>query len=261
MTDRIIRALNAAGKDIDHLTTADLIALDEIHIRGRVATRELAELADFPERARILDIGSGIGGPARTLASEFGFVVTGIEISEECCNAAKVLNERTGLGDAITIVCGDATVLPFEEASFDGVVMIHTGMNIASKHQLFSEIGRVLRDNGRVVLYEVLEGQAGNPYFPVIWADDSDGNHLLSADMMRELIVETGFDIYMWRDVTQTAHDWYGKLVAKFDSGFRPALSLETVVGQDFLERGRNVYRNLHEHRIEVIEAVLIAKP
>jgi SAM-dependent methyltransferase len=260
LTERILETLKEAGKDVDHLTTADLIALDEIHIRGRAATRELAQTAAFPAGGRILDIGSGIGGPARTLASEFGLAVTGIEISDECCKATRALNERTGLSESITIVHGDAVNMPFEDGIFDGVVMLHSGMNIANKRRLLAEIRRVLRDDGTVALYEVLAGPVGNPHFPVIWADNCNGNHLLHPDQMREMIVESGFEVRTWSDVTREARDWYGALIAKFDGGFRPAVSMEAVVGPDFIERGRNVSRNLQEHRIEVVQAVLEAK-
>lgn len=260
LAERILGALRAAGKDVDHLTTSDLIALDEIHIKGRAATRELAQTAGFAPEAHVLDIGSGVGGPARTLASEFGVTVTGIEISDDCCRAARALNDRTGLSERITIVQGDATDLPFDDGSFDGVVMLHSGMNIANKRRLLTEIRRVLRDDGTAALYEVLAGPVGNPHFPVIWADDSNGNHLLRPDRMREMIAESGFEVQTWTDVTGEARTWYGALVAKFDGGFRPAVSMEAVIGPDFLDRGRNVFRNLQEHRIEVVQAVLRAK-
>ena len=92
LADMIAEGLLRAGKDLNKLTTADLATVDEFHIRGRKATMELAEQLMLTEDARVLDIGSGLGGPARTLAEAYGCHVTGLDLTQAFCDAAQVLS-------------------------------------------------------------------------------------------------------------------------------------------------------------------------
>src|SRR5258708_27045051 len=75
--DAILAALQAAGKDVDHLTPDDLAPVDEFHSGGRNATVRLAHLAHINGSHRVLDGGCAIGGPSPPLASTFGCQVTG----------------------------------------------------------------------------------------------------------------------------------------------------------------------------------------
>ena len=149
LTTRIVEALQQSGRPIEALTYRDLIPVSELHNRGKQATVDLARLAEIRPEQHILDVGCGIGGPARTLAAEFGCRVTGIDISDEFCSAARSLNELVGLSDKISIRTADALALPFEDESFDIVWTQHASMNIADKQALFTEMHRVLRPGGK----------------------------------------------------------------------------------------------------------------
>jgi SAM-dependent methyltransferase len=81
--------LRAAGKDLDHLTPADLAAIDEFHIRGRQATEELAARLRPTAASRVLDIGSGLGGPSRHLGATYGCHVVGIDLTEAYCPGSR----------------------------------------------------------------------------------------------------------------------------------------------------------------------------
>ena len=108
LTKRILATLQESGRDLDTLTYRDLIPVSELHNRGKQATSDLAQLAGINARHHVLDVGCGIGGPARTLAAEIGCKVTGIDISEQFCNAACYLNELVGLSERIDIRHADA---------------------------------------------------------------------------------------------------------------------------------------------------------
>src|ERR687898_826328 len=129
--DRFLDALKEAGVDVDNLQPDDLAPVDEFHLRGREATDELAELAGIGADDSVLDVGSGVGGPARRIASTRGATVTGVDLTEEFCEVATMLSERTGLGDKVEFRHADALELPFDEGSFDVVWTQHTAMNIA----------------------------------------------------------------------------------------------------------------------------------
>lgn len=197
---KLLTALQAAGKDIDALTRDDLAPFEENHMRGREATRDLAQLGPLREGMKVLDIGSGLGGPARTLASEFGCQVTGIDLTENYCQAAEMLTTRLGLDDKVTIQQGSALDMPFDDESFDAVWMQHMAMNIADKDHLYSEVRRVLRPGGYLLLHEILAGSAAPPYFPVPWASEPSISHLIAPTELRQLLAASGFKELNWLD-------------------------------------------------------------
>src|SRR5215472_19037009 len=95
--ETILTALRAAGKDLDHLTPDDLAPVDEFHGGQRPATVRLAELVGFTGTERVLDVGSGLGGPSRYLARRFGCRVSGVDLTTEFVRVAEMLTQMTGL--------------------------------------------------------------------------------------------------------------------------------------------------------------------
>jgi len=148
LADVIAQSLQSAGRDIGHLTTADLATVDEFHIRGRKATLELAAQMKLNADAHVLDIGSGLGGPARTLVETYGCRVTGIDLTQAFCDAATTLSRWVGLDERVSFKQGDATNLPFDDATFDAAMTIHVAMNIAAKDKMYREAHRVVKPAG-----------------------------------------------------------------------------------------------------------------
>ena len=167
IADAIAESLRKAGKDPGKLTPTDLATVDEFHIRGRQATLELAQSLKLTAASRVLDIGSGLGGPARTLAEVYGCHVTGIDLTKAFCDAATTLSDWVGLGDRVTFLQGDATHLPFPDGMFDAAMTIHVAMNIHRKDRMYAEARRVLRPGSRFAVYDVLQGEGGEVLFPV----------------------------------------------------------------------------------------------
>src|SRR4051812_13177720 len=133
----LLDALKRGAKDLDKLSYADLALVDEFHIGGRPATKAVGEKNDLPAGARVLDIGCGIGGPARFFAADRGWKVEGIDLTAEYVEVAKALSRRVGMADAVSFAQASATALPFADASFDGAYMLHVGMNIVDKKSVF----------------------------------------------------------------------------------------------------------------------------
>jgi ubiquinone/menaquinone biosynthesis C-methylase UbiE len=254
LATRILEALRAAGKDPDALTTADLAPVDQLHARGRGATLELARLAGITSRMRVLDVGGGLGGPARTLASEFGCAVEVLDLTEEFCRAGRVLTARTGLDDLVSFRHGDALEMPYPDAGFDAAWMQHSSMNIPDKERLYGEIHRVLRLGGRLALHEILAGPVSPVHFPVPWARDPSLSHLRPPEETRDLLKETGFEELAWIDETTPALRWHQERLAATPGG-PPPLGPHLVFRHDFGEMLRNQVLNLSEDRIAVIQA------
>ena len=201
----ILEALRKHGINVDALTREDLSVFDEFHSGGMGGTQYLADMANLkgvPAGSKALDIGSGIGGPARTLAAEFGFVVTGLEPNEEFLNSAQELTRRLGMTDVVDFVPGFSTYLPFEDGSFDMVWTQNVLMNIEDKVTTFKEINRVLRSGGSVVFQSVVSGPNPGFEYPVPWADDESTNFLVPASELRSIAAASGLTELHWFEGT-----------------------------------------------------------
>ena len=196
----ILEALKRVGKDPDKLVHGDLALVDEFHIGGRPATKDLGDQIDLRPGARVLDIGCGIGGPSRYFAAERGWKVEGIDLTPEYVEVAKSLSRRVGLGDVTAYRQASATALPFADATFDGAYMLHVGMNITDKATVFAEIRRVLKPGGLFAIYDVMRESDGAFSYPVPWSSEPATNHLASAASYEALLQAAGFAIVTRRN-------------------------------------------------------------
>jgi sarcosine/dimethylglycine N-methyltransferase len=147
--DRIARGLAAAGiGPKDPVAPEQLFALDQWHYHGTDAIRAAADWLELGPKSRVLDIGAGIGGPARYLAHTTGCHVTALEIQPELNAIAVDLTQRSGLGERITHICADALTFPLPAASFDAVVSWLAILHIPDRPRLCSRLARTLRAGG-----------------------------------------------------------------------------------------------------------------
>ncbi|MBI4590613.1 MAG: methyltransferase domain-containing protein [Candidatus Rokubacteria bacterium] len=252
----ILESLRAAGKEVDALTPDDLALVDQFHIRGKEATLELARLAGVERGMRVLDVGGGLGGPARTLASELGCRVTVLDLTEEYCRVGEDLTARAGLRDQVVFRHGDALHMPFPGGSFDLVWTQHSSMNIEDKERLYRESHRVLRVGGRLALHEIMAGSRAPIHFPVPWARDPSMSFLRSPVAVRALLTATGFEELAWVDVSAPSLEWFRQRVAAQATPAVRPLGLHVLLGADFGLMFKNQVRNLEEDRIAVIQGV-----
>jgi len=254
---RIDEQLRLSGvADGHNLSPSDIAAVDQFHVGGLEATQDLARLFSPSRGSYVLDIGSGLGGPSRYLAANYGCRVIGIDITEEYCRVASALGARMGLEDRVEYRRGDARELLFPDGTFDGAWTQHVSMNIAEKKELYEGICRVLKIGARFALHDVVQRTSGAILFPVPWARTPEINHLQSAEAMRKTIVDAGFALVLWNDVTEGALRFLDAMVARSRTAEPPRLGLHLVLGSDFPEMVRNFRRNLEERRCGVVQAV-----
>ena len=257
LSDIISKALKDAGKTVT--SYKDTAALDEFHIRGREATRELARLADLTPGTAVLDLGCALGGPARLLAAEFDCRVTGLDVMEEYIEAAEMLTRMAGLAERVTFRAGNMLEMPFDDESFDAVWSQHTFMNIEDKAHLFGEIRRVLRPGGRLIFYEVMSGGHSPIHYPVQWASDASIDFLVPEEQMIHRIEDAGFEKIHWQDVSAVCSAWFQSVVERMGKRSRdapPPVALNLVIGRTTAEKAKNTTRNLKEDRIRVVYGV-----
>jgi SAM-dependent methyltransferase len=247
--EAILDALAASGKDLGALTVDDLAPLDHFHSGGKPATVRLARLARLQPGTRVLDVGGGLGGPARTLAVEFGCRVTSIDLTETYVKAAEMLTARLELTDQVTHRVGDALDLPFDAGSVDVVWTQNSGMNIADKERLYAGFHRVLRPGGWLVIQEPMAGPVQPPIFPLMWARDAGSSFLRPPAEMLGLIEDAGFAAHAWEDVTEET--------ARASAGSPPHSIQRIVMGETLEEITRAGRRNREEGRIVMVQAVL----
>ncbi len=250
---RILAALRAAGFDPDQrLSPEELGALDHFHTGGLRASLDLMELAQIRAEDRVLDLGAGLAGPARMLASARGCRVDCIDLSPDYCAGAALLNRLTGLEDRIAVHEGSALALPFPDASFEVVWMQNVGMNIADKRTLYAEVARVLAPDGRFAFQEIAAGETATSYFPLPWATDPADSLLISADEMRAALGERGLVAEYFEDVSDAPVSRSPEGAARAAQG---QLSLAVFV-DDLAHKATNARRSLEERQIRLVRGV-----
>jgi SAM-dependent methyltransferase len=254
--DAVLDALAGSGKDVDHLTTADLAPVDEFHLGWRAATIGFGKALAFPRGADVLDIGSGIGGPARYLAETFGVTVTGIDLTPEYVTLANALTARVGLSDRVSFREANALALPFADASFDGAYTIHVAMNIADKAGLLREARRVLKPGATFGIYDVMRAGAGDLPYPLPWALTPATSFVEPPAAYRQWLGDAGFAVVAERDRTAEVGEIIAGNRARLEREGPSALGPHTLMGEDWRERSANAGRALQEGLIAPVEII-----
>jgi SAM-dependent methyltransferase len=259
LLERLLAALREAGKDVEHLTIEDLAPVDEFHSRRRVATVELARLLAPTASDRVIDVGSGLGGPSRYLAHAYGCTVSGVDLTEEFVAVATELARRTGLAGRVAFHHGSALALPFPDASFDLAWTQNVAMNIADRARFYAELRRVLKPGGRLALQDVAQGPGGDVIYPAMWAETSAMSCLKTPEETRTLLEAAGFVVQVWHDNSEAAlaEQEAERARAAAPPAGRPSLGIHLIVGSSFFEKARLGQRNLVERRTRLINAVL----
>jgi sarcosine/dimethylglycine N-methyltransferase len=238
------------------LTAEKLAGFDQFHVGGLAATVELGKRAEITHDMRVLDAGSGLGGPSRFLAETIGCHVTGVDLTPAYVAVATLLAERAGLSGKATYGVGSITELPFEDGGFDAVWSQHVVMNIADRARLCRELRRVMKTGGTFVFYDPYAPDNGEtPYYPVPWAETPATSTLLTKAATVAVLEGAGFEVLAFDDITQMGVDWIANQQLQLRQATQRALALTIgmVVGERMREMVANFGRNLTEGRLRLV--------
>jgi ubiquinone/menaquinone biosynthesis C-methylase UbiE len=256
ITARVLAALrNVNGPDVP-ITPDTLAPIDHFHGKGVVATEELAEVLQPKASDHVLDIGCGIGGPARWIAAKYGCRVTGVDLTSEFCIAALELNTATGLADRVQILHGSALALAMPDNSCDHAYSQAVMMNISDKRRVFREALRVLRPGGLLAVSLAGAGSAGEPDYPLPWATTSAMSFLATPDEIRSDLHAAGFQIVFVRDTSAALATDLPPLLKQLETEGLPPLGEHIVTGENAKEWRINWMRSMIKRRLSMIEAL-----
>jgi len=264
VSNRILAAVRVAGLDPQQLSRDAAALFDEFHGGGRESTRTLARAVGLASGQRILDVGCGVGGPARTLCAEFGCEVTGVDLTHQFIVAAKLLSERVGMADAVTFLHGSALALPVPDGSFDWIWSQNMLMNIPDKLRFAQEMRRVLKPGGRCAIEAVVAG-TGDIFYPCFWATEPALSFVVTPEELRATFTQAGLQEQSWVDTTalvlaQGRRRLAGLLQEVLASDAAPTpLGIGVLVPDRVLDKTRNALRNNEEGRTRTIQTVWLS--
>lgn len=252
----IVSALDKMSKPLEGITIEDLAPVDHFHARGLPATVELADRLPIKAGQHILDIGCGLGGPARYIAKRFQCKVSGLDITEPFVEAANKLTALLRMEPTVKIELGDGQLLPYPDSHFDGAYTQHVTMNVADRPRFFAEAYRVLKPGAFFALTEHGLGPKGDPHHPVPWSADGSGAYLLAPSETRAVLEKTGFEAIMVEDTGAKYAAGYRIAIEKAEKGALPPFGIHILMGETALQKTRNTLRNIEEGRTHPFQLI-----
>jgi sarcosine/dimethylglycine N-methyltransferase len=216
-TDLVAAIERLAEADLATLTQLQRDQFDQFHSGGSEAVDRLMPSLHLAPGMTVLDIGSGLGGPARQIARSSGCAVVGVDITPAYVDTAQTLTRTAALDDQVTFVRTD--IAAFDRMDFDAAYTMHVQMNVADKQTFFTEIARRLRPRARLATFEVCLSGDSQPTLPLPWSLDGTDSYLATAEQLHDTIAASGFETLEWVDETQWILRWFEDLGKRIAAG------------------------------------------
>ena len=212
-TDLVASIEALAGAELGSLTREQLDAVDQFHAGGSGAVDRLLPSLHLGPGTTALDVGSGLGGPARQIALATGCAVVGVDITRSYVEAARALTDAAGLAGQVEFLCADVATV--ERDDFDAAYTMHVQMNVADKAAFFAQIARRLRPGGRLSVFEVCRRGPADPAVPLPWSIDGSDSFLATPADLLTTIRDAGMEEVEWVDETPWVMQWFDRIGAR----------------------------------------------
>ena len=253
---RVHKAMSEAGLNDKKLEIEDLFPIDQYHARGIAATVDLGKRMPISENQSIIDIGCGLGGPARYFSKQFKCFITGVDITPSFIEIGNKFNNLTSMSKQVSLQIGNGETLDFEDESFDGGYSQHVTMNIKNRKDFFLEAFRVLKKETFFAFSEHGLGPEGNPIFPLPWADTAEMSFLFSPESTIALLEEVGFYDIQIIETSEKYISGYEKMINTKSKKENPILGIHVIGGATMKQRSRNSMQCIKEKRTLPFEIV-----
>jgi SAM-dependent methyltransferase len=257
LIEAIRTGLAALGKTTDAVSIDDLAPVDEFHIGGRKASEDFLGQLGLTAATHVLDVGCGLGGSARFVASRYGSRVIGIDLTGEYVATGNTLCSWVGLEKRISLQQGSALAMSFADASFDRAYMMHVGMNIEDKETLAKEVARTLRPGALFGIYDVMRTGPGELAYPVPWASTPELSAVAEPERYKAALQAAGFVIIAERARRDFALAFFADQKAQATAaGGPPPLGLHLLMGKTRPEKVANMIGNIAKGLIAPVELI-----
>jgi ubiquinone/menaquinone biosynthesis C-methylase UbiE len=247
----------ALGKTTSTITVDDLAPVDEFHIGGRRATEELFRQLEPAPAQHLLDIGCGLGGPARFAADRYQCRVSGVDLTRDYVEAGNALCQWLGLDDRVVLHHANALSMPFADGTFSAAYMLHAGMNIEDKARLFREVAHVLQARARFAIYDVMRTGEGDLRYPLPWATVPESNAVATPEQYQDALYAAGFELLSQRSRRDFALSYFARLQSQMAAADGPGpLGMHTLMGERRQRQVPNMVANISNGLIAPFEMI-----
>lgn len=246
--------LKNRGKDFSALNARDLSIYDELHVGQRWATAHLFDLMNLGPGSVVLDVGCGLGGPARTAAEERKWRVTGVDLTAELISVALELTKWLKLSEGVEFKVCSATQMPFADCAFDAAYMIHVGMNLSDKESVFREVSRVLKSGGKFGIYDLMQGDLGPLEFPLPWANDEVTSFTEPVEKYEGALTAAGFEVVETVDRTEFAVEFFAMVDERMKAKVEKSGIRDVIMGDSMALKSENLRRAIEGGRLRPME-------
>lgn len=210
--EQILAELSARGTNLDALTEYELKDFDQDHYGGAHVVDVLANKAGIRRGHHVLDVCSGMGGPARWIAERYGCRVTGLDFTESRVEAAKRLTRRVRLDHLVDFVCGDATAMPLPDSRYDVLIGQESWLHIPDKAALVRQCARVVKPAGTIAFTDVVLRSQLTRGEEERLAAQMHAPNVASPDRYEELLATNGCRVELRDDLSE---EWTSILVER----------------------------------------------
>jgi ubiquinone/menaquinone biosynthesis C-methylase UbiE len=246
------------GKTTATVTIDDLALVDEFHIGGRRATEELIGQLGIAPGNHVLDVGCGLGGPARFVADRYKCRVRGIDLTLDYVETGNRLCEWVGLEGCVKLCQSTALSMPFQDTKFHAAYMLHVGMNVEDKERLCIEVARVLQPGSRFAVYDVMRTAEGELSYPLPWATTRESSAVATAERYKRALQSAGFEILSERNRPEFALAYFNDLRSRAQAATGPApLGLHTLMGERRQDQIKNMIESISTGIIAPVELIV----